>query len=84
MTRIFILGAIEWTDDEDESLDGEMTSKIEEEGLRMLSVVERIVKIGHPSSKIVELAEKLNIELIMMGSLGIVLIMISDTLPDKC
>jgi nucleotide-binding universal stress UspA family protein len=52
-----------------------MTSKIEE-GLRMLSVVistkkgifERIVKIGDPSSNIVELAKKLDIELITMGS----------------
>jgi nucleotide-binding universal stress UspA family protein len=57
-----------------------MTSKIEEEGRSMLrSVVistkketfERIVKVGDPSSKIVELAEKLDIELIMMGSTGI-------------
>lgn len=79
-TRIFALNVIEWTDDEEESLDGEMTSKIEEEGRRMLrSVVistnketfERVVKIGDPSSKIVELAEKLDIELIMMGSTGI-------------
>jgi urea-proton symporter len=69
-----------------------MISKIEEEGLRMLSVVistkkgifERIVKIGDPSSKIVELAEKLDIELIMIESTGIVLITISDTLPEKC
>jgi SSS family transporter len=79
-TRIFALNVIEWTDEEDEFLDGEMTSKIEEEGRRMLrSVVistkketfERIVKVGDPSSKIVELAEKLEIELIMMGSTGI-------------
>jgi nucleotide-binding universal stress UspA family protein len=59
-----------------ESLNGEMTSKVEEEVLRMLSVVistkkgifERIVKIGDPSSNIVELAKKLDIELITMGS----------------
>jgi urea-proton symporter len=53
-----------------------MTSKVEEEGLGMLSTVistkkgifERIVKIGDPSSKIVDLAKKLDIELITMGS----------------
>jgi nucleotide-binding universal stress UspA family protein len=79
-TRIFALNEIEWTNDEEESLDGEMTSKIEEEGRRMLGSVvispnketfERIVKIGDPYSKIVELAEKLDIELIKMGSTGI-------------
>jgi urea-proton symporter len=32
---------------------------------------ERIVKVGDPSSKIVELAKKLDIELIMIGSTGI-------------
>jgi nucleotide-binding universal stress UspA family protein len=78
-TRIFALNVTEWTD-EDESLDGEMTSKIEEEGRRMLRSVaistkketfERIVKVGDPSSKIVELAKILEIELIMMGSTGI-------------
>ena len=61
-----------------ESLNDEMTSKVEEEGLRMLSAViptkkgifERIVKIGDPSSKIVDLAEKLDIVLITMGGTG--------------
>jgi hypothetical protein len=54
-----------------------MISKTVDEGRRMLRTVdistkketiERIVKIGDPSSKIVELAEKLYIKLIMMGS----------------
>lgn len=78
-TRIFILEVIGWTDDEEESHNGEMTSKVEEEGLRMLSAVistkkgifERIVKIGDPSSKIVDLTEKLDMKLITMGSAGI-------------
>ena len=46
-----------------------MTSKVEEEGLRILCVVistkkgifERFVKVGDPSSKIEDLAEKLDI-----------------------
>ncbi|HEY6405034.1 MAG TPA: universal stress protein [Nitrososphaeraceae archaeon] len=75
-TRIFILEVIEWTDDKEEFLNGEMTSKVEEEALRMLSAViytkkgifQRIVKICDPSSKIVDLAKKLEIDLITMGS----------------
>ena len=79
-TKIFALNVIEWTDEEEESLDGEMTSRIEEEGRRMLrsvvipterDIIERIVKVGDPSSKIVELAEKLDVDLIMMGRTGI-------------
>jgi SSS family transporter len=79
-TRIFALNVIEWTDEQDESWDSRMTSKIEEEGRRMLrSVVissrectlERIVKVGDPPSKIAELAEKLDVDLIMMGRTGI-------------
>jgi nucleotide-binding universal stress UspA family protein len=69
---------IEWADEEDESLDSERTFKTEEEGRRMLisvvgstkkEIIKRIVKEGDPSSKIVELAEKLDVDLIMMGIL---------------
>lgn len=73
--KIFALNVIEWTDEEEESLDSQMTSRIEE-GRRMLrsvviatesDIFERIVKVGDPSSKIVESAEKLDVDLIMMG-----------------
>jgi nucleotide-binding universal stress UspA family protein len=79
-TRIFALNVIEWTDEQDESWDSRMTSKIEEEGRRMLKSVvissrectlERIVRVGDPPSKIAELAEKLDVDLIMMGRTGI-------------
>lgn len=79
-TKIFALNVIEWTDEEEESLDSEMTSRIEEEGRRMLrsvviptesDIFERIVKVGDPSSKIVQLADKLDVDLIMMGRTGI-------------
>ena len=68
-TRIFILEVIECTGDEAGSLNGEMTSKVEEEGLRILCAVistkkgifERFVKVGAPSSKIEDLVEKLDI-----------------------
>ena len=63
---------IEWTDEQDESWDSRMTSKIEEEGRRMLRsssrecALERIVKVGDPPSKMTELAE-IDVDLIMMG-----------------
>ncbi|HEY9386130.1 MAG TPA: sodium/solute symporter [Nitrososphaeraceae archaeon] len=78
--KIYILNVIEWTDDEEESVDVEMTARVEEEGRKMLrSVVvskkkdnyERIVKLGDPASKIVEMAEKLEVDMIVMGSKGI-------------
>ena len=61
-TKIFVLKVIEWTDERDESGDSRMTSKIEEEGRRMLRsssrecALERIVKVGDPPSKMRELA----------------------------
>jgi nucleotide-binding universal stress UspA family protein len=57
-----------------------MKSKNEDEGRRMprsddistkKETFERIVKIGDPSSKIVDLAEKQDIELIIMRSTGV-------------
>lgn len=78
--KIYILNVIEWTDDQEESVDVEMTAKIEEEGRKMLrSVVvskkkgnyERIVKLGDPASKIVEMAEKIEVDMIVMGRAGI-------------
>jgi urea-proton symporter len=70
-TNIFALNVIEWTDEEEESLDSEMTSRIVEEGRRMLrsvviptesDIFERIVKVGDHSSKIVQLADKLDVD----------------------
>jgi urea-proton symporter len=78
--KIYILNVIEWTDDQEESVDVEITAKIEEEGRKMLrSVVvskkkgnyERIVKLGDPASKIVEMAEKLEVDMIVIGRTGI-------------
>ncbi len=72
------MNIIGWADEEDESSDSERTSKIEKEGRRMLiSIVSSTKKGNHqkncregdPSSKIVELAEKLDVDLIMMGIL---------------
>lgn len=55
-----------------------MTSKIEEEGRRMLrsvviptDIIKRMEKVGDPSSKIVELAEKLDVDLFRREERGI-------------
>jgi hypothetical protein len=45
-TRTFLLNVIECTDDEDESLDGEMTSTIEDEARRMLRSIDISIKKG--------------------------------------
>ncbi len=78
--RIYLLHVIEWTDENEENIDEELASQIQEEGRLILrSVVlprqindyKRIVKLGDPSEKIVELADKLKIDMIIMGKKGI-------------
>lgn len=80
-TRIYVLNVIEWIDEKDEgSFDNELVTKMEEQGRLMLkslltykkaSKFFRIVKLGDPSMKIVELAEKLDVDLIVMGKKGL-------------
>ncbi len=78
--KIYVLNVIEWTDEDEESVDSVLVDKMEEEGRKMLksiiitekkSVYERIVKHGDPGTKIVEVAERLNVEMIVMGSKGL-------------
>jgi len=78
--RIYLLHVIEWTDENEENIDEELAAQIQAEGRLILrSVVlprqindyKRIVKLGDPSEKIVELADKLNIDMIIMGKKGI-------------
>lgn len=78
--RIYLLHVIEWTDDDDENIDETMSSQIQEEGRLILrSIVvpkqlndyKRIVKLGNPSVKIVELGDALNVDMIIMGKVGI-------------
>ncbi len=77
---ITVLNVIEWTDEEEESMDDELASAIAEQGRRMLRSImvpktardyERIVKLGDPATKIVEMAEKLGVDLIVMGATGL-------------
>jgi len=78
--KIYILNVIEWTDEDEESVDSVLVNKMEEEGRKMLksiiisekrSAYERIVKYGDPGTKIAEIADKLNVEMIVMGSKGL-------------
>ncbi len=78
--RIYLLHVIEWTDENEENIDEELASQIQEEGRLILrSVVvpkqindyKRIVKLGDPSEKISELADKLKVDMIIMSKKGI-------------
>jgi SSS family transporter len=78
--KIYILNVIAWMDEDEESLDSELASRIQEEGRRMLKSVimtkkmddyERVVKLGDPATKIAEVAERLEIDMIIMGCKGL-------------
>jgi SSS family transporter len=79
-TMIYILNVIEWTDKNEESMDEELASAMEEQGRRMLRSImipksareyQRMVKLGNPAKKIVEIAEKLKVNMIVMGTTGL-------------
>jgi urea-proton symporter len=77
---IYILNVIEWADEDEESMDEELANSMEEQGRRMLRSImipksarsyERMVKLGDPATKIVEMAEKLKVDMIVMGAKGL-------------
>jgi len=77
--KVYLTHIIEWTDD-DESMDDEMTLKMEQDGRKMLLGIslpsklknyERIVKLGDPAKKISELASSINADTIVMGRKGL-------------
>jgi nucleotide-binding universal stress UspA family protein len=81
-TTVYILNVIEWIDENDESIDDELAANMEEQGKKMLRSIllpkrgfsvkyERIVKLGDPAAKIVEMAEKLGVDFIAMGTTGL-------------
>jgi urea-proton symporter len=80
-TKIYILNVIEWADENEESIDEELAAAMEEQGRRMLRSVavpkvvrgghERMVKLGDPATKIAEMAEKLNVDMIVIGATGL-------------
>jgi SSS family transporter len=77
---IYILNVIEWVDEDEESMDEELANSMEEQERRMLRSImipksvrsyERMVKLGDPATKIVEMAEKLKVDMIVMGARGL-------------
>ncbi|MDP6770190.1 MAG: universal stress protein, partial [Anaerolineales bacterium] len=77
--KVYLTHIIEWSDDE-ESMDEEMTLKMEQDGRKMLLGIslpsklknyERIVKLGDPAKKISDLASSLNVDTIVMGKKGL-------------
>jgi nucleotide-binding universal stress UspA family protein len=71
---------MEWSDEEDETVDEVLVSQMEQEGRKMLRGValssrnpncERIVKLGDPAVKIAEMADKLEVDIIIMGTKGL-------------
>ncbi len=79
-TKIYMMHVMEWSDEEDESVDEALVSQMEQEGRKMLRSValssrnpdcERIVKLGDPAIKIAELADKLEVDIIIMGTKGL-------------
>jgi nucleotide-binding universal stress UspA family protein len=76
---IYVIHVIEWTDEDEERLDLELTERMEHDGRRLLSMLlldkkircERIVKIGDPATRITEVANSLDIDIIFLGSKGL-------------
>ena len=76
---LYVIHVIEWTDDDEESFDSELSKRMEQEGRKMLTRLllskkvhcERIVKIGDPSTKIADTANKLDVDIIFIGVRGL-------------
>ena len=77
--RIYLLHVIEWPDS-DENIDEEISEQMLKEGRLVLRSVTiphqvgdytRIVKLGDPPSKIVEMADKLGVDMIAIGRNGL-------------
>ena len=77
--RLYLLYVIEWPEGHKEN-DGDITYQMQKEGhLVLQSVVapreagdvHRLVRVGDPSTRIVEMAESLNVDMIAMGRRGL-------------
>lgn len=79
-TKIYLLHVIEWPDGDEQDIDEDMSAQMLKEGrlvLRSIVVPKqinnyaRIVKLGNPPAKIAEVADKLDVDLIIMGKKGL-------------
>lgn len=80
MVQIYLLHVIEWPEENEENIDEELSGQMLEDGkiiLRSIVVPQqindykRIVNLGNPPTKIVEMADKLGVDLIAMGQKGL-------------
>ncbi len=78
--KIYLLHVIEWSDENEENMDEELSAQMQEEGRLILRSVlvpkqindyARIVKLGDPPVKIAEMADKLGVDIIAMGRKGL-------------
>lgn len=81
--KIYLVYVIEWSEEENEnseSIDEELTSKMQKDGRILLNSIivpnrakecVRIVKMGDPATKIIEIAEKIGATMVVMGINGI-------------
>jgi nucleotide-binding universal stress UspA family protein len=79
--KIYMMHVMEWSDEEHESVvDESLVSQMEQEGRKMLRSValssrnpgcERIVKLGDPATRIAEMADKIEVDIIVMGTKGL-------------
>jgi urea-proton symporter len=77
-----VVHIIEWPDDYEQNTeyDTELIKRVEKEGRRQLlsSILiknskrcERVVKIGDPANKIIKTANDLNVDFIVLGTIGL-------------
>lgn len=80
MIRVYLLHVIEWSDENDENMDEDLSAQMLEEGKIVLKSImmpkqlrdyKRIVRLGNPPKKIAEVAKSLDVSLIVMGKKGL-------------
>ncbi|WP_337862218.1 sodium/solute symporter [Nitrososphaera sp.] len=79
--KIYLMYVIPWTEENENPVDEELTSRMEKEGRVLLNSVVtvrracgdyiRIVKLGDPASQIVDVAKKVGANMIVMGISGL-------------
>ena len=78
--RLYLLHVLEWPHDDEDNTDTVLSSHMQREGRLVLQSVVvpreagdvvRMVKMGDPPTRIAEMADKLNVDLIAMGRRGL-------------
>lgn len=78
--QVYLMYVLEWPEEGEEPFDEELLTKMEKEGRILLNSIVlpskaasyvRIVRVGDPASKIVEVAHKIGASMIVMGTTGL-------------